>query len=1134
MLMCKEMFCRVGTRGRMRFQDEKLILSASDLMRFMGCAHATALDLAHIRGEGPEPATDSAEAELLQARGDAHEASYLARLREEGREVAEIAKDGIEFEAAVAQTREALAKGPEVVFQAALAIGAWGGYTDFLERVERTSSLGPFSYEVVDTKLKRRPDPKHVLQLVVYSDLLAGAQGEMPEHAHLELGSGERVTLRLQDYAAYARHAQARLEAFVSDPPPTRPEPCAACPLCRWREHCQAEWERTDSLALVAGITASQRHKLEAADVTTMAALAGRGARVPRLADETLGKLRIQARLQMARRGGGPPDFAPRPIELGRGFDRLPEPDAGDLFFDMEGDPYHEGGLEYLFGLWLEEDGVDRFRAFWAHDREEERAAFEQVIACFSERLRRFPKAHIYHYAAYEVTALRRLAMQHGVGEAALDQMLREGRFVDLYAVVRGALFASEPGYSIKDLEAFYMPPRAGAVKTAGGSVVAYEKWRESRAPEILEEIRAYNEIDCISTRKLRDWLVATVRPRSLPWPANPGAENAPEREGDERVEEEEKAARALRTRLEAVRERLGEDLARLLFDLSCYHAREKRPAWWSIFDRAGRETDELVDDLDCLAGLQATDEPRRVARSWERSYRYPDQETKLRVPAQPTVMTTAGPRTANLVELDPGARTAVVKFGTKHFGTAPDRVNLLPAAPIGTAAIEDAIARAVNDLCSAGGRYGAVEELLLKAPPRFRTLRRGPIIPGRDVIPETVAAIADLDHGVLPIQGPPGTGKTFVSSCAILQLARQGMRVAVASNSHKAIDNLLFAVLDRAIEANEEIDVVKKIGEEIEGPYGHRIEQVTDNGHPSLSSAAVVGGTAWLFSRPDFDQTFDYLFVDEAGQVSLANIVAMGTAARNIVLVGDPMQLPQVVQGSHPEPAGTSALEYLLAGHNTVPPERGIFLPRSRRMHPDVCRFISEQVYESRLASDEGAARQVLIGLVGLPASGAHLVEVAHQGNSQSCPEEVSAISTAIRRLLGTIFRDRDGRERPLGIADILVVAPYNAQVNALAAALPRGARVGTVDRFQGQEAPVCLVSMTTSSGDELPRDVDFLFSLNRVNVAVSRAQVLSLVFASPRLLEVPCQTIEQMRLVNTLCALRDYGRRLERKRSA
>ena len=350
------------------------------------------------------------------------------------------------------------------------------------------------------------------------------------------------------------------------------------------------------------------------------------------------------------------------------------------------------------------------------------------------------------------------------------------------------------------------------------------------------------------------------------------------------------------------------------------------------------------------------------------------------------------------------------------------------------------------------------------------------------------------------------------------------GKRVAVSSNSHKAIGNLLEAVADRARAERVDCRIVQKASEDGEDEAHPGILFVNDNDSPEISAAQVVGATAWHFARYS-EAAYDYLFVDEAGQVSLANILAAARCAENIVLVGDPMQLPQPLQGAHPGDSGRSCLEYLIDGHRVVPDDRGIFIPVSRRMHPRVCDFISTAVYEGRLASDQAAAGQRLTSREGRDLVGAGMRVVAHQGRSQVSPEEIEAVAASVEQVLGSKYRDRGARERAIGHADILVVAPYNAQVNALRAALPAAVRVGTVDRFQGQEAPVCFVSMTTSSGEELPRDIAFLFSLNRINVAVSRAQVSAVVFASPLLLETPCRTIEDMALVNALCMLREYG---------
>jgi uncharacterized protein len=426
-----------------------------------------------------------------------------------------------------------------------------------------------------------------------------------------------------------------------------------------------------------------------------------------------------------------------------------------------------------------------------------------------------------------------------------------------------------------------------------------------------------------------------------------------------------------------------------------------------------------------------------------------------------------------------------------------------------------------IADQCGACG-YTAVDDLLSRAAPRLGSGPRGDLLGGAEPVAGTIAVVNDMDGTVLPIQGPPGTGKTYVSARAILSLVRKGHRVGVASNSHEAIRNVLMGCLS-ALEDEDlpiNLELVHKVSGSEDGyPEDCDVHRTTDNAE-AANGGHVVGGTAWFFSRDENVQAFDWLFVDEAGQVGLANMAAMGRAARNIVLVGDPRQLPQVIQGAHPEPANLSCLDWMLGEHATVPADRGIFLPTSRRMHPEVCRFISEQVYEGRLSSHPDTAHQCVTGTA-LPEAGAFWVPVPHEGNAQIAQEEVAAIGKTVAKLLDGSWTEKDCSTRPMRETDIIVVAPYNAQVNALRDALPLGVRVGTVDKFQGQEAPVCLVSMTASSAEETSRGMEFLFSLNRINVAVSRAKGLALVFGAPRLREAKCNTVEQMQLVNTLCAL-------------
>lgn len=1094
-------------------ENGQIRLSASDLMRFMSCAHASFLDRERLHGRGPEPAEDSEDAALLQRHGDAHEAAHLETLRD-AVDVAEIDTDQ-PLEQAVQATLAALHRGPEVVFQGALEGGAWGGWSDFLERVETPSDLGAFSYEVADTKLKRKPSPSHLLQLVLYSDLLTPLQGRAPEHAHVLLGDGTRASFRLNEYADYARLARKRLETFVESPWPTRPVPCAACDLCRWREHCAKVWESEDSLFRVAGISRSQVAKLEAAGITTMAALADHDEPVPRLAEPTFERLRIQARLQSDRPAKGP-HHALRDAVDGKGFDLLPEPAEGDLFYDIEGDPFYAEagteGLEYLHGVW---DGAD-FTAIWAHDHAAEKHALGRLFELFDARLTAHPRAHIYHYAAYEITALRRLCTRHGLGEAQLDKWLRERRFCDLYAVVRGGVVASEQSYSIKDMEHLYGFERTGEVKTAGGSVVAYEAWRDSGDPEILSEIEEYNRLDCVSTEELRDWLVS-IRPDG-PWP-----QPAPPQE--ERHAEADAEAEALRARLDAAN--LPEGRAALLFDLAQFHRREAKPAAWAVFDAAAKTSEDLCDDMDCLGGLSATGpaEPDKSAQL--RTYRYPAQETKLRTGKSAQIVLGDGMATVTIKKMDRHKRRVTLRITKGQLGdhTLPERLDLLPTFAINADPIPAAIMEVIEDQLGEKTNRAA-EDLLSRTAPRLSARAPLPVQDGADPVQALQAATAAMEDTVLPVQGPPGTGKTYVIARAILALVRKGKRVAVSSNSHEAIRNVLMGCIDALADDDlpftvEDVSIARKGSRDdapLAPPYD-RIQSTHKNDDPVLSDADVVGGTAWLFSRPELAGAFDYLFVDEAGQVSLANLVAMTNAARNVVLVGDPNQLPQVIKGAHPHPANLSCLDWMLGDRNTIAGDRGLFLPVTRRMHPDLCGYISRQFYEGRLSAHDSTARQA-VAATGLPAAGAWMVPVAHEGRAQDSPEEIDAIRRTVDALTQGSWTDRDGITRPLRASDIIIVAPYNVQVNALTDALP-GIRIGTVDRFQGQEAPVALISMTASSAEETSRGFDFLLSRERLNVAISRGKALSLVFASPRLRETLCATVEQMRLVNALCAL-------------
>ena len=1128
----------------MRKIDGQHIHSASDLANYLDCAHLTALDLLALTHPEAAPArtADSDEAALVQAHGFAHEARYLQHLRESGRQVTALPSGTGNLAAAVAATLAAMQRGDEIIYQAALRHDEFAGYADFLIRVPGASSLGDWHYEVADTKLARTPKAKFMIQLCFYADLLAQAQGRLPERVHLVFGDGGERAFRTTDYMAYFTNLRRRYGVFVSaDTQATYPDPVSRCDLCHWREACAQQRLQDDHLSQVANISRLQVRKLQDAGVSQMAALAAlpAEARIANLHPDTLGRLRAQARLQVHKRETGKDVHELLSIEAGRGFTRLPQPDAGDLFFDMEGDPYETDGLEYLFGVGYLEKKRFRFKDFWAHNRAEERQAFEAFIDFAMQRLKQHPAAHIYHYAAYEETALKRLMSLHGTREAEVDHLLRAGKLIDLYKVVREGLRVSEPRYSIKNLETFYAEKRAGEVKSAGASIVYYERWKETGEAQLLADIRAYNEDDCRSTWQLHDWLLS-LRPPHLPWAerSEPQEETATDTRKPREIE------------LEAYRQALighlpedptawsdADRVRELAYQLLDFHRREAKPQWWAMFARMEMSEEALLEDSECLGGLvwDAANPPKPDKRSVIYTYLYPEQETKLKTGDAVTNAATGEP--LGELTLDEVTRRVILRVVAKR--PQHETLAIGPGSPFNTTDQQAALRRFADSLLRGDRRYPALEAILGRELPKIRSRAAGePIVSETANLPEIIEAAAQLDHSHLFIQGPPGAGKTWTGSRLIVDLLKRGQRIAVASNSHKAIHNLLSAVEKVALADSVEFRGVKKAtsrnpDSHFDGAFIRNEESADGIGDDDQ----LVAGTAWLFSKSEFDQTFDTLFVDEAGQVALANLLALGTCARNLILLGDPMQLGQPTQGVHPGDSGASGLEYLLDGRATVAPERGIFLPTSWRMAPAVCQFISDAVYDGRLHPEADNAKQRLLlpplqkgGRGGfckgknapdpiLTESGIRFLPVTHAGNSQKSPEEAARIRALYDNLLHQHFIDRNGKKHRIGIDDILVVAPYNMQVNLLRQTLPAGARVGNVDKFQGQEAPVVIVSMATSSEDTLPRDIGFLFSKNRLNVAISRAQCLAIVVASPDLLTVKCNTVEQMALVNLLC---------------
>ena len=707
---------------------------------------------------------------------------------------------------------------------------------------------------------------------------------------------------------------------------------------------------------------------------------------------------------------------------------------------------------------------------------------------------------------------------------------------------------------------------------TATRALVRFEAALESgeahgTANALRAEIAGYNRDDCLSTLRLAEWLEGCRRDlealtgQPVPRPAVRDEERDRERES---ATEFAALFEALTDGLPEKEEELDDEqrARRLLAHLLEFHRREEKSMWWEFFHRCGLTEEEHVEDRATIGALSYVGEAGRVKRSVIHRYRFPEQTHEIRVGDEPKNPATFGTgengngRCGEVVALEDGTRTVDLKRGRNS--TVPHPKALLPLDRVPPTAQRESVFRLAQEVAASGfaaeSPRRAAFDMLRRIPPRFATATPRPDAPGlaprANIVTQTETPLEALRRiaprlarSVLPVQGPPGSGKTYTGARMILDLLAGGKRVGVTANSHKVISNLLGAVC-RAVDElpGEGARTGREQGGAAAGPVAvdvrgiqkandgdgcpdERIVQTDSNEAVaealSNGDANLAGGTAWLWARPEMADAVDVLVIDEAGQMSLANTLAVCQAAESLVLLGDPRQLDQPIQGVHPPGADVSALGHLLGDSETIDPSRGVFLEHTWRMHPGVCSFTTEQFYEGRLRTCPELARQTVMGRGPLAGHGLRFVPVEHAGNTNASMEEADRVAALVGELLAACaaWIDKEGEQKLLTLRDILVVAPYNAHVAALRATLPDGARVGTVDKFQGQEAPIAIYSMATSTADEAPRGMAFLYSLHRLNVATSRARCVAAIVASPALLTPDCRTPEQMRLANPFC---------------
>ncbi|MFV2196446.1 TM0106 family RecB-like putative nuclease [Nocardiopsis sp. LOL_012] len=1170
------------------------VVSPSDLVDTLECDHRSALKAA-LAAHTPGAPTPEDIDPLIAQHGHDHEHAELDRLTTLlGPDLVRISPpepDDASLTQAAKATTAAMDAGAPAIYQGCFHhpltdTVAFHGRADFLIRSDldpatgrpRPHHDGPHTYEPWDTKLAHRPGPDAVVQLTAYAHATGHTAGRTPAHMHLLTGDGRTHTLPTHDFLPVLDRLTQRLTTRLARPPalptPTWGQPRPACEGCGYATWCGQGRTAARHLSLVAGLRTDQATKLTTAGVHTIDALAAArdDQRPATLPQRTFDQLRAQAALQVrqdtTRTPADPQGTVTAEVFAPDGLASLPAPSPGDLFFDMEGYPYHSRddgrGLEYLFGATTEDEhGHETFHAFWAHDRAQEKQALEDFVDFACRRIDTDENAHIYHYASYEADRLKHLSSEYATREEEVNRLLRENRLIDLYTVVRKSLRVSQRSYSIKYLEPLYLPAtRSGGVTTATSSIDAYAAYQAAHrggdhrtATRILDDIAAYNRDDCHSTARLRDWLEEhrtrqgiTGRPPTQIELTEDDAERARKRA--------EKQAR-----LDALTQPLLADVptapadrdddARTRATLAAlvgYYQRENLPPWREHYRRTSAPLTDLETDTDCAVPwrvrtgewIPPTGRQRKARREitmrLDTAHPHPftpGQDVHLLYPAAPGHNAT----TTQATVTDTAADTlTLTETGDPDTTTSRPPIAVLPGAPVNPRPKDGALeltARTAVDTLPGWPHHPGLD-VLRRTPPRLT--HRGPLPApadhGGDPITAALAAADALDHSYLAVQGPPGAGKTYLAAQLITHLARQGRTIGVCSTSHKAVENLMHAALETATTAGVNLPAAKrakntkKDATEPAPPWDQPATpqalarwrtQHTAQGRPTL-----IGGTAWAMTNAAMvADPLDVLIIDEAGQFALADTLAASAAAHNLVLLGDPRQLPQVVQGTHGEGADASALQHLMGTAPLIDPARGYFLDQTRRMHPDVCQAVSDLSYQGHLHAHPTTTQRTLTPT----PPGIYTHPVTHTGRTTHSPEETDAVVALARTL--TTHRLTDGPDhtpRPLTGTDILVVAPYNLQVRALRRALAQaarttpaleGIRVGTVDRFQGQEAAAVICSMTASNAADTTRGPAFVLDRNRLNVALSRARLLAVLTYSPDLLATTPRTVDELRLL-------------------
>ena len=1131
----------------MKIKNNKFLVSPSDLNNFVACKY-TVLNEIKYHNKEIRKSPDRANDKLWKEMGVEHEKRHYKILKEKYKKSITIKSDLNEKDR-FDETVRAIQKGYDLIYHAYLIDDNLRGEADFLIKCDTKSDLGDYSYEVYDTKITRNLKPRHITQITAYSDMLGKIQKVLPEKMYLIDGSDEYHSFKTIEYIDLFNHSKKEFIKFLSYTSKEKiyPEKCSYCNLCDWKDECDKTWENDNYINLVAGSNKSQIEKLKKNKIRTVEQLSKTKLTAIdlKINAESFKKIQLQAQLQEEKRNTGEDKIVILDSDFGKGFYKLPKPDDGDVFFDIEGYPRMDRPFEYLHGLYYKDNSKLKFKDLWAknYNKESEKNIFIELINFLEKRFVEYPNAHIYHYASYEKRAIRELATSYSSefpkGNIVNDDLLRKEKYVDLFSIVSQSIRTSERDLSLKSIEKFYNFKRKADIVKADDSVIKYDNWIATKNEKYKQDIIKYNEEDCISTYLLREFLVKN-KPENIDWfikleeITKEGEEpkkyrrKAPNKLSREEVEVD------LNIRLEKKKNKTNKKFVENLKNFIGFHWKSNKPEFWEVFDRAEKTHLELEDDTECIANcVLIDDKPKVTEDGFIYSYRFNDQNYKQKEGKSAfDAHQIKGLGTIYSIEENFPDKN-IVKILVSKKGKnieMPSLLTLGNTMPPQVHQHDQALNKFLEDyILNNGENYKSIMDMLERKEPDIKNIKSGSTLieENKDLITQSIEIVKNLNNSYLTIQGPPGTGKTYTSAKIIIELMKAGKKVGVTSNSHEAIKTLLIAIEQQAVDQNYEFSGMRKSKSSDKHEWKF-IRNVTTGKPLNMDSYSLFAGTSWFFVDPRMNKTLDYLFIDEAGQVALGTTIANATSADNLVLIGDQMQLSQPMRAKHEGYARMSSLDFILEDDDTISTDKGVFLNVTRRLNKKICNYISTSFYDSRLTSDPiTETRSVNLKLDPIKDEGLFYVPIDHNGCSQRSDEEADLVEKVFNKIVNKEYKSKNITGK-ISAKDIMVVAPYNAQANNIRERLKKkfkdDVRVGTIDLFQGQEAKVVLISMTTSDVESLPRHKDFFFSRNRLNVAISRAECVAIIIFNENLLLASASNIKEMKLINSFCKLLEF----------